>query len=152
MGWHGRVRGLIPVVALVMSAVTPAVARVGATGGLAGTWRVSRRCSTGCHGSSTVVEQVRPHGHNVYVAGGGLVLYESGNQVLVHSSAASSLLTIRVPGQLMDGVSLQADGSIRSVTWRCLAPFGGSSGAVHARPNAPSAQVVAAPAPARVRC
>ena len=142
----------VPTLALIMSVGAPFTTPPGASGGLAGAWRVSHSCASACQGSSAVIEQVRPRGHNVYVATGGLMLYQSGNQVLVHSSAASSLLTIRVPGVLMDGVSLLANGGTRHVTWRCVAPPSGSAGAAQPRPAAGASSVVAAPSTARVRC
>ena len=47
----------------------------------------------------------------VVVFGGlTLVLYQIGNQVLVHGAASSSLLTIRIPGRHMSGSSVGADG------------------------------------------
>src|SRR5947209_1953572 len=95
-------------VTLVVSAMAPAAAAPGpVTTSLAGTWRVSRTCVSACAGSTTVTEVVRPYAPHVFMAHGGLtlVLYQIGNQVLVHGAASSSLLTIRIPGRLMSGSS-----------------------------------------------
>ena len=100
-------------VTLVVSAMAPAAAAPGpVTTSLAGTWRVSRTCVSACAGSTTVTEVVRPYAPHVFMAHGGLtlVLYQIGNQVLVHGAASSSLLTIRIPGRHMSGSSVGADG------------------------------------------
>jgi len=112
-------------IALVASVRLPVAAAPDITkGSLSGTWRVSRSCLSGCLGSSSVTEVVRPHGNNVYMATGGLslVLYQIGTQVLVHGAKTSSLLTIRQPGLLMSGSSVGEDGSTSSSTWRCVGP------------------------------
>src|SRR5918912_3761757 len=101
-------------VTLVVSAMAPAAAAPGpVTTSLAGTWRVSRTCVSGCAGSTTVTEVVRSYAPHVFMAHGGLtlVLYQIGNQVLVHGATSSSLLAIRIPGQLMSGSSVGANGS-----------------------------------------
>jgi hypothetical protein len=111
-------------ITLAVSTIAPAAAAPGrATPSLAGTWRVSRTCVSGCAGSTTVLEVVRPYAPHVFMARGGLtlVLYQIGNQVLVHGAKASSLLTIRIPGQLMSGSSVGANGSTLTTAWRCVA-------------------------------
>src|SRR2546423_2421544 len=99
-------------VTLVVSTMAPAAAAPGpATTSLAGTWRVSRTCVSGCAGSTTVTEVVRPYAPHVFMAHGGLtlVLYQIGKQVLVHVPAPSSPLTIPMPGRRMSGSSMRAD-------------------------------------------
>ena len=111
-------------VTLAVSAITPAAAApASAATSLAGTWRVSRTCVSGCTGSTTVTEVVRPYAPHVFMARGGLtlVLYQTRNQVLVHGSRSSSLLTIRIAGQLMSGAGVGADGSTFTTSWRCVA-------------------------------
>src|ERR671937_1825306 len=111
-------------VTLAVSAMAPAAAAPGpVTASLAGTWRVSRTCISGCAGSTTVTEVVRSYAPHVFMAHGRLtlVLYQIGNQVLVHGAASSSLLTIRIPGRLMSGSSVGADGSTFTASWRCVA-------------------------------
>jgi hypothetical protein len=111
-------------VTLSISSMAPAAAAPGpVTASLAGTWRVSRTCISGCAGSTTVTEVVRSYAPHVFMAHGGLtlVLYQIGNQVLVHGAASSSLLTIRMPGRLMSGSSVGADGSTFTTSWRCVA-------------------------------
>ena len=111
-------------VTLSISAMAPTAAAPGpVTASLAGTWRVSRTCVSACTGSTTVTEVVRPYAPHVFMAHGGLtrVLYQIGNQVLVHGAASSSLLTIRIPGRLMSGSSVGADGSTFTTSWRCVA-------------------------------
>ena len=70
-------------------------------------------------------------GANVFAATGSatLVLYRMGNQVLVHAAAQSSLLTIRVPGQLMSGAGVDEQGNTFKTTWRCLVGAAGSASA-----------------------
>jgi len=142
-------------VTLVVSTMAPAAAAPGpATTSLAGTWRVSRTCVSGCAGSTTVTEVVRPYAPHVFMAHGGLtlVLYQIGNRVLVHGAASSSLLTIRIPGQLMSGSSVGADGSTFTTSWRCVAaPTSTAStpGARTAGSTREAAQVVSG---ARVHC
>jgi hypothetical protein len=111
-------------VTLAVSAMTPAAAAPApAATSLAGTWRVSRTCVSGCTGSTTVTEVVRPYAPHVFMARGGLplVLYQVGNQVLVHGATSSSLLAIRIPGQLMSGSSVGTNGSTFTTSWRCVA-------------------------------
>src|SRR5919201_6180803 len=111
-------------VTLSISSMVPAAAAPGpVTASLAGTWRVSRTCISGCAGSTTVTEVVRSYAPHVFMAHGRLtlVLYQIGNQVLVHGAASSSLLTIRIPGRLMSGSSVGADGSTFTASWRCVA-------------------------------
>jgi hypothetical protein len=111
-------------VTLAVSAMAPAAAAPDpVTTSLAGTWRVSRTCVAGCAGSTTVTEVVRPYAPHVFMAHGGLtlVLYQIRNQVLVHGATSSSLLTIRLPGQLMSGSGVGADGSTFTTSWRCVA-------------------------------
>ena len=79
-------------VTLSISTMAPAAAAPGpVTTSLAGTWRVSRTCVSGCAGSTTVTEVVRPYAPHVFLAHGGLtlVLYQLGDQVLVHGAASS---------------------------------------------------------------
>lgn len=109
---------------------------------LAGTWQVKRTCMTGCTGSKLSVEVVRSHGGNIFLATGGaaMALYLLDKQVLVHSSAASTLLTIETPGRLMSGPGIAADGSTFISTWRCIAPpaahtTGATGLAPHVRPG-----------------
>jgi hypothetical protein len=111
-------------VTLAASAMAPAAAAPApGTTSLAGTWRVSRTCVSGCVGSTTVTEVVRPYAPHVFMARGGLplVLYQVGNQVLVHGARSSSLLAIRIPGQLMSGSSVGTNGSTFTTAWRCVA-------------------------------
>ena len=111
-------------VTLAVSTMAPAAAAPGpVTTSLAGTWRVSRTCVSGCAGSTTVTEVVRPYAAHVFMARGGLtlVLYQIRNQVLVHGAASSSLLTTRIPGRLMSGSSVGANGSTFATSWRCVA-------------------------------
>jgi hypothetical protein len=107
----------------VSSMASAAAAPDPVTTSLAGTWRVSRTCVSGCAGSTTVTEVVRPYAPHVFMAHGALtlVLYQIGNQVLVHGAASSSLLTTRIPGRLMSGSSVGADGSTFTTSWRCVA-------------------------------
>ena len=142
-------------VTLAVSAMAPAAAAPGpVTTSLAGTWRVSRTCVSACAGSTTVTEVVRPYAPHVFMAHGGLtlVLYQIGNQVLVHGAASSSLLTIRIPGRLMSGSSVGADGSTFTTSWRCVAAptsTASTSGARTAGSTREGPQVVSG---ARVHC
>jgi hypothetical protein len=142
-------------VALSISAMPPAAAAPGpVTTSLAGTWRVSRTCVSGCAGSTTVTEVVRPYGPHVFMAHGGptLVLYQIGNQVLVHGATSSSLLTTRIPGQLMSGSSVGSNGSTFTTSWRCVAAptsTASTSGARTAGSTREGPQVVSG---ARVHC
>ena len=142
-------------VTLAVSGMAPAAAAPGpVTTSLAGTWRVSRTCVSACAGSTTVTEVVRPYAPHVFMAHGGLtlVLYQIGNRVLVHGAASSSLLTIRIPGQLMSGSSVGADGSTFTTSWRCVAAptsTASTSGARTAGSTREAAQVVSG---ARVHC
>ena len=142
-------------VTLAASTMAPAAAAPGpVTASLAGTWRVSRTCVSGCAGSTTVTEVVRPYAPHVFIAHGGLtlVLYQIGNQVLVHGAASSSLLTIRIPGRLMSGSSVGADGSTFTTSWRCVAAptsTASTSGARTAGSTREGPQVVSG---ARVHC
>ena len=111
-------------VTLSISSMAPAAAAPGpVTTSLAGTWRVSRTCLSGCAGSTMVTEVVRPYAPHVFMARGRLtlVLYQIRNQVLVHGATSSSLLAIRIPGQLMSGSGVGADGSTFTTSWRCVA-------------------------------
>src|SRR5437868_6500984 len=124
VGRHILMVAACAVATLAVFASAPAAAAPGAaSASLAGTWRVSRTCVSGCAGSTTVTEVVRPYAPHVFMAHGGLtlVLYQIGNQVLVHGAASSSLLTIRMPGRLMSGSSVGADGSTFTTSWRCVA-------------------------------
>src|SRR5437763_13446824 len=142
-------------VTLAVSAMAPAAAAPSpVTTSLAGTWRVGRTCVSGCAGSTTVTEVVRPYAPHVFMAHGGLtlVLYQIGNQVLVHGAASSSLLTIRMPGRLMSGSSVGADGSTFTTSWRCVAAptsTASTSGARTAGSTREGPQVVSG---ARVHC
>ena len=121
---HPLICAACVLVTLAASTTAPAAAAPGpVTTSLAGTWRVSRTCVSGCAGSTTVTEVVRPYAPHVFMAHGGLtrVLYQIGNQVLVHGAASSSLLTIRIPGRLMSGSSVGSDGSTFTTSWRCVA-------------------------------
>jgi hypothetical protein len=121
---HPLMCAAFALVTLAVSAVVPAAAAPGpAAPSLAGTWRVSRTCVSGCVGSTTVTEVVRPYAPHVFMAHGGLtlVLYQVGNQVLVHGATSSSLLAIRVAGQLMSGSSVGANGRTFTTSWRCVA-------------------------------
>ena len=121
---HPLMCAAFALVTLAVSAMAPAAAAPGpAITSLAGTWRVSRTCVSGCAGSTTVTEVVRPYAPHVFMARGGLtlVLYQIRNQVLVHGAASSSLLTIRIPGRLMSGSSVGSDGSTFTTSWRCVA-------------------------------
>ena len=124
VGSHPLRCAAFALVALAVSAMAPAAAAPSpATTSLAGTWRVSRTCVAGCVGSTTVTEVVRPYAPHVFMARGGLtlVLYQIGNQVLVHGATSSSLLTIRIPGQMMNGSTVGANGSTFTTSWRCVA-------------------------------
>jgi hypothetical protein len=71
-------------------------------------------------------------GGGVFTASGTqtLVLYHLGQRVLVHGQTASTLLTIRTPGVLMQGRGVSADGSTFRSTWHCVAkPY---TSAIHA--------------------
>ena len=145
-------------VTLAVSAMTPAAAAPApAATSLAGTWRVSRTCVSGCTGSTTVTtvtEVVRPYAPHVFMARGGLtlVLYQTRNQVLVHGARSSSLLTIRIAGQLMSGAGVGADGSTFTTSWRCVAAptsTASTSGARTAGSTREGPQVVSG---ARVHC
>lgn len=94
---------------------------------LSGTWQIQRTCVTGCTGSTTATERVRPYRGAVFMASGTstLVLYRiAAKKVLVHDAKSSSLLTIRTPGGLMHGFAVTQSGSTLSVTWRCVAAAG----------------------------
>jgi hypothetical protein len=56
-----------------------------------------------------------------------------GMQVLVHGPKDSSLLTIRMPGKLMNGSGVAQDGSTFTVEWRCVAAPKAESAASGAR-------------------
>lgn len=91
---------------------------------LLGTWQVTRACLSGCTGTTTLKEVVRPYRGSVDMATGSvtMLLHRLGSgKVLTHAAASSSLLTVRVPGQLMDGPALGQDGSTLRTTWRCTA-------------------------------
>src|SRR2546423_15681384 len=93
-------------VTLVVSTMAPAAAAPApGTTSLSGTWRVSRTCVSGCAGSTTVTEVVRPYAPHVFMARGGLTpgRYQIGNQALVHRARASPPLTVSIPGQLISG-------------------------------------------------
>ncbi|MBV9280106.1 MAG: hypothetical protein JOZ41_08505 [Chloroflexi bacterium] len=115
-------------------AVSAATASVAAGDDLSGTWQVTRACVSGCTGTTTFTEKVRPYRGTVFTATGGLtmVLYRIGTQkVLVHAAKSSSLLTIRTSGQLMRGPSVDQAGNALTVTWRCVAaPATGGSTSV----------------------
>jgi len=92
--------------------------------GLSGTWHVSRACVSGCVGTTTLTEVVRPYRGAIFMAAGSasMLLYQIGKQkVLVYAATSSSLLTIRNPGQLMRGPGVGQDGSVFRATWRCVA-------------------------------
>jgi hypothetical protein len=108
-------------------ATTAARAPVVLGNDLAGTWQVSRACVSGCVGTTTVTEVVRPYRGTVSMATGGvtMLLYPIAAQmVLVHAAQTSSLLTIRVPGQLMRGPGVDQNGNTFTTTWRCVAAAG----------------------------
>jgi hypothetical protein len=145
----------LALITLSISAVAPAAAAPDpVTTSLAGTWRVSRTCVAGCAGSTTVTEVVRPYVPHVFMAHGGLtlVLYQIRNQVLVHGATSSSLLTIRIPGRLLSGSGVGADGSTFTTAWRCVAAptsTASTSGARTAGRPMEGPQVVSS---ARVHC
>ena len=121
---HPLMCAALALITLAVSAMAPAAAAPGpAIPSLYGTWQVSRTCVAGCAGSTTVTEVVRRYAPGVFMAHGGLtlVLYQIRNQVLVHGATSSSLLTIRIPGQLMSGSSVGAHGSTFTTSWRCVA-------------------------------
>lgn len=95
---------------------------------LSGTWKIDRSCIRNCGPlglttSMSVTELVTARGGNVYQGSGAadLWLYRVGNSVLVHNKLAASLLTIRVPGQLMTGSGVGDRGIAFRTTWRCVA-------------------------------
>jgi hypothetical protein len=91
---------------------------------LLGTWQVTRTCVSGCTGTTTLSEVVRAYNDSVDMATSSvtILLYRiTRRKVLTHAAASSSLLTIRVPGQLMDGPAIGQDGSTLRTTWRCVA-------------------------------
>jgi hypothetical protein len=142
-------------VTLALSAMAPAAAAPGpATTSLAGTWRVSRTCVSGCAGSTTVTEVVRRHAPNIYMARGGLtlVLYQIGNQVLVHGATSSSLLAIRIPGQLMSGSSVGTNGRTFTTAWRCVAAPTSTASPASARPAGITGEGPRVVPGARVHC
>src|SRR2546423_14121480 len=142
-------------VTLVVSTMAPAAAAPGpATTSLAGTWRVSRTCVSGCTGSTTVTEVVRSYAPHVFMARGGLslVLYQVGNQVLVHGATSSSLLAIRIPGQLMSGSSVGTNGSTFTTSWRCVAAPTSTASPAGARPAGSTREGPQVAPRARVHC
>ena len=152
---HPLICAACVLVTLAASTTAPAAAAPGpVTTSLAGTWRVSRTCVSGCAGSTTVTEVVRPYAPHVFMARGGLtlMLYQIRNQVLVHGATSSSLLAIRIPGRLMSGSGVGADGSTFTTSWRCVvAPTSTASpsGARTAGSTREGPQVVSG---ARVHC
>jgi hypothetical protein len=145
----------LALITLAVSAIAPAAAAPGpVTASLAGTWRVSRTCVSGCAGSTTVTEVVRPYAPGVFMAHGGLtlVLYQIGNQVLVHGATSSSLLTTRIPGRLMSGPSVGADGSTFTTSWRCVAAPTSTASAADTRTAGISREGPQVVSGARVHC
>jgi hypothetical protein len=91
--------------------------------GLRGTWQVTRKCHSGCSGTTSFSETVRAMSSNVFQATGRsrFVLYRTGTgTVLAHSATSSLLLTVRTRGMLMDGPGLDQGGAT-FITWRCSA-------------------------------
>lgn len=89
---------------------------------LSGAWRISRVCLSGCVSPPAVIKVVRPRGSGVFTASGHgtQILYQIGNQVLVHGGQDSSLLTVQTPGRLMKGVGVGADGQTFTTIWECV--------------------------------
>jgi hypothetical protein len=110
--------------------------------GLSGTWQVTRKCVSGCSGTTSFSESVRALSANVFQATGRsrFVLYRTGTgTVLAHSSTSSLLLTVRTRGVLMDGPGVDQGGMTFVTTWRCTATAtyekaGGSRPASRLRP------------------
>ena len=119
---------------------------------LSGTWQVSRVCVSGCVGTTTLTEVVHPYRSAVFMATGSasMVLYRLTKlKVLVHAATSSSLLNIRISGQLMRGPGVDQSGNTFVATWRCVA----ASAARELSPTSPLQRVRPEVVPrARVRC
>ena len=124
---RGALAALVLVAALSIPVLPATASPVGAADNLSGTWQVSRICVSGCVGTTTLTEMVRPLQGPVFMASGTatMLLYRIGKKkVLVHGATSSSLPTIRTPGTLMRGSGVGQDGSTFSVTWHCIAAAG----------------------------
>jgi hypothetical protein len=119
-----RVAAALALSALTLVCAPANAAPVSQSDNLSGTWQVSRTCVSGCTGTTTLTELVRPYRGAVDMATGSvpMVLYRIGkHKVLVHAATSSSLLSILVPGQLMRGPSVDQMGNTLRSTWRCIA-------------------------------
>jgi hypothetical protein len=71
-----------------------------------------------------MTEAVKAIRTSVFTASGSstMVLYKLGpDKVLVHSALSSSMLTIRVAGQRMNGKGVDHQGNTFQTTWTCIA-------------------------------
>src|SRR5437763_3058653 len=101
---------VLPFIGPIPAATSPPTA----ADSLSGTWQLSRTCLSGCTGTTTLTETVHPYRGPIFMATGTapMVLYRIGKRkVLVHAATSSSLLTIRTPGQGMQGKGVSQDGS-----------------------------------------